>query len=70
MATNLADLLEASRRLSPEERRALVDALRHDLEEGDGDIGELEGLGEEMWRDVDVDEYIRHERDAWTGSSS
>jgi hypothetical protein len=70
MATNLADLLEASRQLSPEDRRALVDALRSDLGEGDCDIGELEGLGEEVWRDVDVEDYVRQERDAWTGSSS
>lgn len=70
MVTKLDDLLDASRRLSPEDRRALVDALRRDLEEGDADIAELEGLGEDIWRDVDVDGYLRQERDAWTRSTS
>lgn len=26
---------------------------------------ELEGLGAEVWSEVDVDEYLRHERDSW-----
>jgi hypothetical protein len=69
MAMNLADLIDASRRLSLEDRRALVDALRGELEEGNGDIAELEGLGEEVWRDIDVDDYVRQERDAWTRST-
>jgi hypothetical protein len=66
---NLADLIDASRRLSLEDRRALVETLRGELEEGDGDIAELEGLGEEVWRDIDVDDYVRQERDAWTRST-
>jgi hypothetical protein len=69
MAMNLADLIDASRRLSLKDRRALVDALRGELEEGNGDIAELEGLGEEVWRDIDVDDYVRQERDAWTRST-
>jgi hypothetical protein len=28
-------------------------------------ILELEGLGKEIWRDIDVDEYIRKERESW-----
>jgi hypothetical protein len=27
---------------------------------------ELEGLGAEVWTKVDVDEYLRHERDSWS----
>jgi hypothetical protein len=26
---------------------------------------ELKGLGKEFWRSIDVDEYIRKERDSW-----
>ena len=69
MAMNLNDLLNASRQLSLEDRRALVDTLRRDLEKGDADITELEGLGEDVWRDIDVDDYLRQERDAWTRST-
>ena len=28
---------------------------------------ELEGLGEEVWKDVDVEEYLRQERSSWDG---
>jgi hypothetical protein len=27
---------------------------------------ELEGLGEEIWQGVDVEEYLRKERSSWT----
>jgi hypothetical protein len=28
---------------------------------------ELEGLGEDVWRGLDVDEYLRRERSSWNG---
>ncbi len=28
---------------------------------------ELEGLGQEVWQGVDVDEYLRRERSSWNG---
>ena len=28
---------------------------------------ELQGLGKGIWRDVDVDEYLRRERSSWSG---
>jgi hypothetical protein len=28
-------------------------------------VMELEGLGKEIWQDVDVDEYIKQERASW-----
>ena len=28
---------------------------------------ELEGLGQEVWQGVDVDEYLRRERSSWDG---
>ena len=30
-------------------------------------VDHLSGLHEEIWRDVDVDEYLEGERTAWTG---
>lgn len=29
----------------------------------------LVGLGHEVWEDIDTDEYIRHEREAWEASN-
>lgn len=29
-------------------------------------LRELKGLGKSMWRKVDVEEYLRKERDNWT----
>jgi len=28
---------------------------------------ELEGLGQDVWQGVDVDEYLRRERSSWNG---
>ena len=28
---------------------------------------ELEGLGQEIWKDIDAQEYINQERDSWNG---
>ncbi len=25
----------------------------------------LKGLGKEIWKDIDVDEYIKNERESW-----
>jgi len=30
-----------------------------------GRLSELEGLGKEIWEGIDVDQYIREERDSW-----
>lgn len=71
MATRLEDVLRTSRALSSDDRRALLDALRRDLDAGDGgaDITELEGLGAEVWTGVDPDAYIRQERATWDRST-
>ena len=29
------------------------------------DITELKGLGKEYWRSIDVEKYLREERDSW-----
>jgi len=28
---------------------------------------ELEGLGQELWQSVDVEDYLRRERSSWNG---
>ena len=30
-----------------------------------GRLSELKGLGKEIWEGIDVDQYIREERDSW-----
>lgn len=30
-------------------------------------ILELEGLGKEVWNDIDAQEYVNQERDSWNG---
>ncbi len=54
-----ADLEEA--RLAMEALRAIVARSG----EKTHSMLELEGLGKEYWRSIDVDEYIRKERASW-----
>ena len=62
--------LELVRRLEPVEQHRLLYELTL-LVEGqrphERSILELDGLGQEIWRDIDVDEYLRQERQAWLG---
>jgi hypothetical protein len=47
------DLEEIEHRLEAEQDEPLHSVL------------ELRGLGKEIWQDIDVDEYIRQERESW-----
>lgn len=73
MATDLSqELLRQVQGLSREEQLALLAELRKSVErpfpKGETrSILELRGLGKELWRSVDVDEYIRGERNSWGG---
>lgn len=68
------ELREAIRRklLSPEDLERLLKDLEA-IEEGLKDkpdrpmrsLMELEGLGKELWQSVDVDAYLKQERDSW-----
>jgi hypothetical protein len=68
MQTNLETLIEAARRLPPDDRRKLADILL-DQNQNQGRarhrITEVRGLGKEIWSDVDVQVYIDSERDTW-----
>jgi hypothetical protein len=44
----------------------LISRLSSELAEPRRSLLELEGLGEEIWQGVDVEEYLRKERSSWT----
>ena len=66
------EVLEQVRRLDTDEQRRLLRELTALIEpqepvQGQRSILELSGLGKEIWQDIDVDEYLRQERQAWLG---
>lgn len=69
-ALNYDELLEQILRLDPDERARLIAAVaQHQQmprEERRGhSIFELRGLGKEIWRGLDAQEYVRQERASW-----
>lgn len=71
MSTKAYDdiLRRARQELSAEEKLKLINELCIVAGAGNGrhSILELEGLGKHLWEDVDPDEYVRKERDSWSG---
>jgi hypothetical protein len=57
--------------LAPAEQRRLLGELAARLSAPEPheprSLLELEGLGQELWQGVDVDEYLRQERSLWNG---
>jgi hypothetical protein len=45
----------------------LVSRLCGSMDRQPRSLLELEGLGQEVWQGVDVDEYLRQERSSWNG---
>ena len=45
----------------------LISRLTGDLNRQPRSLLELEGLGQDVWQGVDVDEYLRRERSSWNG---
>lgn len=68
MASSYEFVLALASTLSREEQKKLVEKLassaRREAEPSHSTM-ELEGLGKEIWQSVDVDEYLRQERDSW-----
>lgn len=62
-------LNRARHELSAAEQLKLINALSQPAGPGlpRHSILELEGLGKHLWHGVDADEYVRKERDAWSG---
>lgn len=65
-------LLEEIRRLPVNERKRLISLIVDTLTEADEaaasrkrNILEFEGVGAEMWRDINSDEYLQALRDEW-----
>lgn len=53
------------------ERRSMAQEVTHLLEKALDEaeplsILEMEGLGRELWRDVDATEHVKRERDSWS----
>ena len=65
-------ILNLTQRLEPAEQlqllEALAQSLRHSLRTPrPHSILELQGLGKEVWQNIDVGAYINQERDTWDG---
>jgi len=72
VGTKAQELYESEiRRLPPAERQSLVELITRDLEDSEHgsrprrSILELRGLGAEIWRGVDGQEYVDQLRDEW-----
>jgi hypothetical protein len=66
MQTNLEALIEAAQHLTREEQQKLLDALRSSRpSEPAHRITEMRGLGKDIWRGVDPQDYLNAERDSW-----
>jgi hypothetical protein len=63
--------------LSPDERRRLIQMTARDLdgdpsalaEQAERNLLELHGLGNELWRGIDAQQYVDHLRSEWTPGS-
>ncbi|MBP5972419.1 hypothetical protein HW132_06655 [Brasilonema sp. CT11] len=58
--------------LTPDEQLCLLEELaalvrRRITPKPKRSIMELEGLGKEIWQDIDAQEYVNRERDSWNG---
>lgn len=70
--TGYSDILDRARRLSPADQLRLLEDLaalvRREMDQQPRrSILELQGLGKEIWADVDVEQYIDQERATWDG---
>jgi len=70
--TTLDRVLDLTKQLSPSEQLELIarlsERMRHAVDEeaqAPVDMLSLAGLGAELWQAVDVDAYLRQERESW-----
>ena len=66
------DVLKRAQRLTSTDQLRLLEELagilrRQDVDRKRRSILELQGLGKEVWRDIDPEEYVDRERDSWSG---
>ena len=65
-------LSQAQQQLTPHEQLQLLSDLaaiirQQTILEPLHDVLEFEGVGEEVWKGIDVQKYIDEERDSWSG---
>jgi hypothetical protein len=67
MQTNVETLIKAVRRLPRADRLRLVEVLLRDNETAPSNhhLKELRGLGKDIWKSIDAQEYVDSERDEW-----
>ncbi|MCL1465382.1 hypothetical protein [Argonema galeatum] len=70
--SNYTEVLKQARELTPEEQLKLINDLisvaRHQVTARPRrSILELRGLGKEIWKGIDAQEYVNQERDSWNG---
>jgi hypothetical protein len=65
------ELLAIIQNLSTDEQLKLLEELtiivRSKVKKKKRSILELKGLGKEIWKSIDAQEYVDRERDSWTG---
>lgn len=73
MATDhTQEILKHLQRLSADDQAEILREIQRRARPGNGShvvrsILELEGLGREIWQDIDAQAYVRSERDSWSG---
>ncbi len=72
LANSYQDILRKVQDLTIAEQNQLIEDIKRILFNKNAgqplrSILELEGLGAEIWKDVDVEKYIEEERNSWDG---
>ena len=66
-----AEVLDKARRLPLADQMRLLEELtrlvRHAAAQSERSILELQGLGKEIWQEIDAQEYVNQERASWNG---
>lgn len=71
MALSYGDYVKGIKGLKPEEQLSLVEVISARLKKTfvkkkiRYSIMELEGLGANIWKDIDIQTYLRKERESW-----
>lgn len=71
-AMTYEDYVRGIQTLKPEEQLSLIELLSAKLKKsvtekrGKHSILELEGLGAEIWKGIDAQEYVEKERESWS----
>jgi hypothetical protein len=65
MSLTVEEIIAAAAQLPEDDRLRLVQALSAGRTGSRSSITELRGLGKEIWRPQDAQEYVDRERDMW-----